>query len=367
MVVSASENNFDYSVYDYVDQAIFVLVPDANNRPVYQYLNACALRELGVSLEAVQGMPAYELFEGRAACSVYRRECAAWANGEAAEYEVALSAGGETRWMRVKLRPIHDEQGRLTQMVGTSQNITPEREQLQNHTFAAASAHEIEELVCLAARDLRTPIDELKSITKLLRIDFVERGDGKAELIDQIDEIAGKALLIMSNLMGQAMMTDSIQQDCQRFDLGFLCDDIMVLLDPTEKHSVSYPRQMIEADGTVLQIVLQGLIDNAMTHCGVEDAQISVEIEQMNAERFLFIVSDGGEGFDLTLETDDAGIPHRSPFGFGLRGIQRLMRGCGGRVDVMPTVIGQGAQVHFELPGRIVPAAAVVDLERRIA
>lgn len=357
----------EFSAFDLVDQPIFVLAPDADNRPVYAFLNAAALGRLGKTLDEVAGLPAYQVFSGRAAYSVYRHQCLVWSNGQAAEYEIALPVGAsETMWARTKVKPVFDEAGALTHMIGISLDITPERDQLQVHTMAAAAAREVEDLVCLAAHDLRTPIGNLKSLAYLMRQDFVDHGDGKIHLIDMIDEISDKALSVVSDIMGQAMAT-STRTEQEGFDIGAVCDDIMVLLDPTRTHSVAYPRRIIEAEFMVVHIILRNLIDNALKHSGQQAAQVMIELTPMNAERLLFIVRDNGCGFDASTFQDQDAASDTTIRGFGLIGVRRLVRSRGGQITVSPPVSGQGAEIRVELPGRLSDISAASDYPLQIA
>ena len=356
----------DFAIFDFVDHPIFVLVPDEDNRPVYQFLNRMARRRLDATPDQILGRPACEIFAGRAAFSVYRRQCAAWADGVVTEYEIALPLGSEVMWVRTRLEPAHDDAGNVSHMIGTSQDITAEREQLQAHTMSVAAAQEMEDLVCMAAHDLRSPIANLKTLAELMREDFVDHGDGKAELIDMVEAISDKALAVVSNIMGQAMSTGTAIS-ARAFDIGALCDDILVMLDPTGLHNVTYPRQSIEADFTVVHIILRNLIDNALKHSGRANARISIDMAPMNAERLTFTVRDDGDGFVDGSRRDLLHADDQIRGGFGLTGVRRLARSRGGQVTIEPPVAGKGAVVQIELPGRIVSDTPADTLSRCVS
>ncbi|MFL4469757.1 ATP-binding protein [Tateyamaria armeniaca] len=347
----------DFSVFDFVNQFIFVLVPDADNRPIYAFLNKIGSDRLGKTRDEIVGQPAHEIFSGRAAYSVYRRQCGAWANGVETDYEIALPLGTETMWARTNLVPVHDANGQVTHMIGTTQDITDERKQLQDHVLSAAAAQDLEDLMCMAAHDLRSPLSNLKTLAGMMRKDFVDHGDGKSQLIDMIDSISDRALSVVSSIMGQAMAMGPVGCNAA-FDLGAMCDDVMVMLDPISKHSVSYPRVEVQAEIMVVHIVLRNLIDNAVKHSGKEVVKISIDMTPMNAERLLFRVSDNGSGFDSRVvdawETAESG----NYGGFGLMGVRRLVRSRGGNVALTTPTSGQGAEVQVELPGRIVQTRA---------
>lgn len=364
--MGAAMRDIDFSVYDYIAQPVFVLGPDANNHPVYQHMNTAALQYLDRPMDEVRGLPAYEVFNGRAAHSVYRRQCMAWAKGYATDYEIPLPIKNRVIWVHTHLRPIHDSAGRLSHMVGMSQDISKIRAALQEQAMDAAMTQEMEDLVCFAAHDLRTPIGNLKSLAELMRADFVDHGDGKSELIDMIDAISDKALSAVGSIMSQAMGTHT-RTSRETFDLGALCDDIMVMLDPTRTHSIAYPRAHLQADSMAVHVVLRNLVDNALKYSGRAAAQVVIEVSQMNAERLLFVVRDDGAGFSDDPLTKQEVARENDVDRFGLKGIQRLVRARGGQLTVMPPSDGPGAKLHVELPGKIVEAEAELAKPSRIA
>jgi len=342
----------DFSVFDHLKHFIFVLVPDEDGLPVYQFLNRSGRARLDKGRDDIVGRPAHEVFSGRAAQSVYRRQCEVWADAVEAEYDIALPIGGDTIWCRTNIVPVFDAAGRLTHMIGTTRDITPERTALHAQVLGSAAAQDLEDLICMAAHDLRSPLSTLKTLAGMMRKDFVDHGDGKTALIDMIDSVSDRALSVVSDIMGQAMALGP-DREFADFDLGGMCDDVMVMLDPTSAHSVSYPRLGVQAEYTVVHIILCNLIDNALRHSGRTVAEISIDLTPMNAERLLFTVRDNGVGFGgKTLAGQ--GRSNDAAFGkFGLLGVKRLVRSRGGRLILGTPASGRGAEVQVELPGRI--------------
>ncbi|WP_299286262.1 PAS domain-containing sensor histidine kinase [uncultured Tateyamaria sp.] len=348
----------DFSPYDFVDQPIFVLVAGKKGLPVYGFANQAVRDRLALTLDQIVGRPAYDLFTGRAAYSVFRRQCKAWEGGEATEYEIALPIGTHQTWVHTQLRPVHDADGQMTHMVGISRDITKDRARAAEQSMTVASAHEMQDLICMAAHDLRSPVGNLKSLADVMRIDFVDHGDGKAQLIDMIDALADQALEVISGIMLRAMAPDA-QGHNRVFDLGGLCDDVLVLLDPQRTHSVSYERLLVDTDYAAVQIVLRNLIDNAFKHGPNTPRRVSVQVEEMNAQRLRFSVCDDGPGFSTAAITKGPGRG-RDGTGFGLMGISKLARSHGGVVNIVPPHSGHGAEVHLELPGKIVRHSASI-------
>ena len=344
----------DYSIYDLVDAPVFVLVADEQNRPVYGFLNKVGRDRLGKDLPDIVGKSAHEIFEGRAAYSVFRQQLKAWQAGQTTEYEIALPLRDDKVWFRTCLVASHDDDGRLVHMVGTSHDISAERALSQQDAMTAAAASEVEELVCLAAHDLRSPIGNMKSLAYLMRHGFVDHGDGKLELIDMIDTLADKSLAVISETMAQ-VMAKSAPNTMSELDFGGLCDDVLVLLDPLRIHTVSYPRVVLNADITALHIILRNLMDNAFKHAGSETVRVDVSLRQVNAQRLSLCVSDNGAGFGASQYAPEPHLPSRR--GYGLAAVRRLVKARGGTVDIDAKPNGSGTAVQIELPGRILADA----------
>ncbi|WP_299048586.1 PAS domain-containing sensor histidine kinase [uncultured Tateyamaria sp.] len=341
----------DYSIYDLVDAPVFVLVADERDRPVYDFLNKVGRDRLGKDLSDIVGKAAHEIFTGRAAYSVFRQQFKVWQSGRSSAYEIALPLNDDKVWFRTSLVAAHDASGRLLRMVGTSHDISAERALSLQDAMTAAAASEVEEMVCLAAHDLRSPIGNMKSLAYLMRRDFVDHGDGKLELIDMIDSLADKSLAVISETMAQ-VMAKSAPSIMAEFDLGTLCDDVLVLLDPVRTHSVSYPRAVLNADVTALHIILRNLIDNAFKHAGTKTVRVKVSLSQVNAQRLRICVTDDGKGFGADGGAGPAPNPSRR--GFGLSAVRRLVRARGGTVEIGSNPDRAGASVQIDLPGRIV-------------
>ncbi|WP_299652104.1 PAS domain-containing sensor histidine kinase [uncultured Tateyamaria sp.] len=344
----------DYSIYDLVDAPVFVLVADDEGRPVYDFLNKVGRDRLGKGLDEIIGKAAHEVFDGRAAYSVFRHQLIAWQAGQTTCYEIALPLRDDKVWFRTSLVATHDEDGALVRMVGTSHDISAERSLLQQEVMTAAAAREVEDLVCLAAHDLRSPIGNMKSLAYLMRHDFVDHGDGKLELINMIDTLADKSLDVISETMAQ-VMAKSAPVKSGPFDFGGVCDDILVLLDPLREHSVSYPRITLDADYTAVQIIVRNLIDNAFKHADRDALRVEISVDQMNTRRLAICVRDHGPGFQQAPADADPATSVAN--GFGLMGVRRLVKARGGTVKFGAPATGEGAEVRVELPGQMIDPA----------
>ena len=348
----------DFSIYHAIGSPVFVLTEDASGKIVYAFLNAAGCRHLLCSPSDVVGKTALETFNGRSANAVYHRQCEAWAMGVETSYEVAIPLGADTLWVLTRLVPQHDAAGRMTHMVGLSQDITQEKRLFQAQEMTTAMVDEMEDFVSFAAHDLRSPLANVRMLADLLRDGFVDMGDGKLELIQMIEEISTRALDLVTDVLSHTTAARS-QAAPTVFDFRLMCENILVTLDPTGHHTVSVPDRTVEADTAALQIIMRNLFDNAIKYAGLAHIAIDVTVEGDDDGWLSVTVADNGRGFSRTSDATDQGdAPRVAKGGFGLAGITRLVRSRGGTIEMGTGPDGVGAAVHFSLPGRIATAAA---------
>jgi len=340
----------DFTLFDTIEQAIFVLTEDSSGKITYAFANRYMRERLQRPLGDIVGMTARELYDGRASENVYRRHTQAWASGVVAFHEVAVPVAGETVWVRTNLTPIHDDSGRMTHMVGFAHDVTKHKELEQAQTMASAMAGEMEDFVSLAAHDLRSPMANVRMLTDLLREGFVDMGDGKLEMIEMIEKISERALMLVSDVLSQAVATRA-QISNRIFNFEDLCDDVLVTLDPSRHHHVFVSPIHVEGDYTAIQIILRNLIDNAFKHAGPNQIEITIDMEAQDDKTLLLTVCDDGKGFeDPALAFLDGGALSNQS-GFGLLGVRRLVRSRGGTISAVAPTSGRGAEIRVTLPG----------------
>lgn len=343
----------DTDLFDLIELPVFVLAPDEGGRPVYVGFNRRAQELSGKTLADVQGKTAIDIFEGRLGERAYRRQCEAWTRGMTTTYETALPVKGKTMWVRTTINPVRDKDGALVQMVGTSVDITKQRERLEREAMARTLAQEMEEFVSMAAHDLRSPIANVRSLTDLLRDGFVDLGDGKLELIDALEEVSTKALELIGDVLAHATASNATEE-VRTFDLADLCEDILGSLDPMRRHDLFLDQVVVYSDFAATQVVLRNLFDNAIKHANTEALMMEVAASETDDGKVRITVRDNGTGFPdpdkVFRNTVHGGVYG----GFGLAGTRRLVTARGGTIQALPVPERQGAKVEFTLPGYLV-------------
>ncbi|MDB9313120.1 PAS domain S-box protein [Spirulina sp. CS-785/01] len=143
------QEQFLRSIYDGIEQAIFVIEVTPDGDFYFQSFNTLALNMMGVTLEEVQGKPPEAIFgedQGQGMRSQFQY-CVQQGVPVYEERYLPLQ-GQETCWLAT-LTPLHDETGQVYRIVGTSNNITDRKQ-------AELALQESEERLRLFVQD--TPV-----------------------------------------------------------------------------------------------------------------------------------------------------------------------------------------------------------------
>jgi signal transduction histidine kinase len=345
---------------DQVEQAVFVLEPDAEGIPRYTAFNRYALGHIQRREAEVLGLTIRDLFPGRYGETIYGHHLRVLREGRPFTYQAHLPLHGAEHRIEVTLRPCLDDSGRVTHIVGTTKDISG-LGHLQNLQLGAEMFHaEIEDFVSLAAHDLRTPMRHVRTIAEMLREDFEDMGDGKLELIDMLEQIGTRATQLISDILAHAQATTT-QSDVRAFSFRDLVNEVLALLDPMGRCVCNISGDQVVGDRAATLIVLRNLIDNALKYGRrADDGPLHVDIS-LSAEPDDFYaveVKDNGPGLRdpaaLLLNTGTL----RTDGGFGLLGVHRLVRARGGTIDARNNEDQPGAVIRFTLPGHLPSAAA---------
>lgn len=342
---------------DYVAAPVFVLEPDGAARVVYRRVNRAWSSVTKLQTSDVAGKTAVELFGGRLGDAAHRHHCAAVLDGAERTYDIMLPLDGHVHSVRTTLIPVLDGQGRVTQLVGSSRDMTADRESQEFMATVETASSEVETFISLAAHDLQTPLENIERIAEVLREDIDSLGIGDITLIDSLEGIATKATTVISDILGHAQATRSVSQK-MTFDAAETCAEIFVLLDPMREHHLQVQPLTIDADRAVVQIILRNLIDNAIRHGGPGRRTIEITVEPVDTESLAFTVLDDGAGFEDPKAVFGPGAAMGNTSGVSLLSIQRLISARGGTILAANRPDGRGAMVRFTLPGTRVDTAA---------
>ncbi|WP_282604205.1 PAS domain-containing sensor histidine kinase [Pelagibius sp. Alg239-R121] len=346
----------ELDLLDSIGNPVFVLDLQPSRWLTYIAWNQAAVERSGFSKEQVIGKTAREIYPGRLGRAAYDRHAAVAESGMPASYEIVLPLSFDDRVVKTTLMPLRNAEGKVHRLIGSSIDLSSERQQQTARILAAAEVKaltsEMEQFVAMAAHDLRTPMLNVQEIAYMLRDGFEDHGDGKLELIELLETVSIKATTLISEVLSYARAVNAEIRQVE-FDFGELCANIFTVLDPQEEHRLVSSAARLISDDVALQIILRNLIDNAVKHSGRGCVDVRICVAAAGDDCLEFTVRDNGRGFDDPSLAFLSSGTFRTESGFGLLGIKRLVNARGGKIHAEVPKDQAGTIISFTFPGKI--------------
>lgn len=221
---------------------------------------------------------------------------------------------------------------------------------------------ELESFTYSVSHDLRTPLRSIHGFATLLQ--ETEAGRLSAEGLDflrRIQDSSRRMGTLITDLLSMAQHSRAEVRH-EWVDLSELARSVVAELERAEpQRRVQWdiePRLMVQADPTLMRVVLQNLLGNAWKYTGqTADACISLRAEGLGEDgQLLFCIRDNGAGFDMAY-ADQLFQPFKrlhahhefEGTGIGLATVARVLQRHGGSIRG-EGVVGQGATFCFSVP-----------------
>ena len=346
----------EIDLLDHVDTPVFVLEVDASGRPVFAAFNVAACRMVDRPADSIIGLTAEEAYPGDFGRSIYRQHCDVVANGLPVSFELDFPVDGQLHVLKTSLQPKISSDGKVVRIVGTVHELTAERELREERSRFLVVSQEFENFISMSAHDLLTPIRNVKTMTDMLLDDFEDHGDGKLQIIHNLEKVSTVIMELIGDVLTHAEATGAVES-VEQFELAGLCHDIKAMLDPEGRHSIHVDETFLIGDRTATQIILRNLIDNAFKHNREASVTLQISTVMLYDGFYQIAVEDDGVGIDEKTLQFLNGAELRSGNGFGLLGIRKLIRSRGGSLNAGMPTSGMGAVIRFALPGKLVDVA----------
>jgi len=345
---------------------------DENGSTVF--VNPSMATMLGYSVEEMMGKHMFEFMDEQgkeiATNNMERRKSGIRENHD---FEL-LRKDGQRIYTSMATSPIFDSNnkyiGAIAGVMDITDRVIAEKELKNYHQLLEAivqertksleiSNKELEAFSYSVAHDLRTPLRSITSFSQILHDEEYDKlsDDGKDTLTRIIR--AGKD---MSQLIDELLELSRISRvDIQytNVNLTELAENIVNQLlsySPNRKSKITITENLeVTADKTLVQILLQNLIQNAWKFTKKKDVSI-IEIGQTEYKnQTCFYVKDNGIGFDMRYKhklfeafqrlhgTDYSGN------GIGLATVKRILNRHGGQIWA-ESEEGIGATFYFTIP-----------------
>ncbi len=222
--------------------------------------------------------------------------------------------------------------------------------------------HELEAFSYTVSHDLRSPLNVISGYTQIIQHDFSDQLAPEAmEFLDRIK----KASFSMANLIDDLLQfsrSGRTEIKSERFDLSEMVRGIKEELgNQNPGHKAKFHAQEdlhIEADPSLMHVVFNNLLSNALKYSGKVDAPEIFIGKFDDADENIYFVRDNGAGFDMSkaekLFNPFQRLHTNKEFqgtGIGLATVRRIIEKHGGRVWAKSEP-GKGATFYLAFPKR---------------
>ena len=358
----------DLDLLDHIALPVFVIEPDDVGRPVFRAINQAGSQLFGLPPDKVLGRTTLELFPTSGGPMAYVRQLKSLMTAAPASYRIRFRNRPGAPQFETQLTPKRAANGRV-QLVGVIHPVENTTRNSNHDKQRGGVDQDFADLFYLAAHDLRSPLNQIRTLADLLR-DTPEEGDlTVAELLDMLEAVSTRASSMIEEVMSHALASNA-RASSTRFCMQTLVGEIMKLLDPLGRAAAEAPPIIVECDATLVKFTLRNLIDNALKHAapgigslaGAADMlRMDVQVAAEQGGRLRIILSDNGPGFHRP-ETIFGGRPESATNGFGLFAVRKMLQKLGGQISASNGPLGHGGVIEFDLPGRLCGADRVAGL-----
>jgi len=278
------------------------------------------------------------------------------------EFRIRRQDDGQCRSIRSMETVRADAQGQVHWVVGTSLDVTAQRQMEEDLNMAARRK---DEFLATLAHELRNPLAPLRNGLHLMKL----AGGQQATTVEQARSMMERQLTQMVRLVDELMDVSRIslgklELRKERLPLAAVVNSAVETSRPLIEQmghelSVTLPKQpiMVDADMTRLAQVFLNLLNNAAKYSD-RGGHIRLNVELQGSE-VVVAVTDTGIGIDadqlpriFAMFTQLSGSLERSQggLGIGLSLVKRLVDMHGGSVEAKSEGRGMGSEFVVRLP-----------------
>ncbi|MEP2715785.1 ATP-binding protein [Pseudophaeobacter sp.] len=361
-----------FDLLEAVDLPIFVLVPGEDGLPRYASMNAKGRALVDMEPSDYIGRTALELYGGTMGKRAMENQIRVLAAGVESAYEVTLPVARRTIYLKTTLKPLFDDAGILTHLIGSSTDVTSERERdaaLELTRIAKEKAEEAnqakERFLANMSHEIRTPMNGILGMCELLQ--ETEMDEQQRLFSSTIHNSANALLGIINDVLDfSKIQAEKVSVHDAPFSLRALVQDIVTLLSARASSKglelrmdfpATIPGEYI-GDASKIRQVLLNLVGNAVKFTSKGQVVLQATFDRNRRKYPLRLtVEDTGPGveasqrsaiFSAFEQIDNTATRQEEGTGLGLAITQALVERMGGEISVV-SQSGQGARFHVDL------------------
>lgn len=262
-------------------------------------------------------------------------------------YRIKRADDGETRWIRDRAFPVHDDQGDLYRLAGLALDIT-DRIEFNDRISKLHTSIDTHDRVSVfaalgtgLAHDLSQPLTAARNFIARARMGFTADSDSIRQTLQRADTEISRAVDIVHHLRDFARQGKPTRR---QQPIGPIIDDVHQLLDPALRagkvryygpSTASIEAVELPIDEVFVQQILRNVVTNAVDAFATSDEEqrsVWVEVKEAPNDEYVDIeVIDNGPGveedvelFEPFMTTKEEGV------GLGLAVSRTLARSHGG-------------------------------------
>lgn len=361
-----------FEVLDAVELAVIVLKVGADGMPRYAAMNQQAREFTEFEYSDFAGKTALELYGGATGRRALNLHLKVIETRKEATYDIVLPTEHKPKNLRTTLRPVFNDQGSVVYLVGSSADVTSEKERdeaLELTKMALEKAEEAsqakERFLANMSHEIRTPMNGILGMCELLK--ETELDEQQALFANTIFNSANALLIVINDILDfSKIKSDKISLHDAPFSLLDLVQDVGTLLwakaaykgiDLRTEYSDAIPREYV-GDASKIRQILMNLLGNAIKFTEQGNVTVRVSLEEDEAKLPLRIqVSDTGIGikedqlswiFSAFEQVDRQVTRVVEGTGLGLAITKALVERMGGKISVS-SIPGEGTVFSVSL------------------
>lgn len=218
---------------------------------------------------------------------------------------------------------------------------------------------ELEKFAHVAAHDIKSPLNNISSLTEILISQYADSLDDEAKMLMGMLDTSSKSLRNLVDGILEHSKSDAVLVEARSvFDVKKLVEETIQMLDNKNEYGfvLAFENQQVFTNRVALQQVLINLIANSIKYN--DKNKVEIEITFTETENFYeFSVIDNGSGikqenlekifviFEVLASEDRFGNKGN---GIGLSTVKKIVDGLGGKISVT-SEIGQGTKFDFTI------------------